>query len=96
MSKAYVKLRANVWIKELVDMAKMMEYNNNVKFEKRYISLALNISKHYKVRIPDKRYICKKCNSIMIPGRNATVRIRKNRIIIKCLRCGNVKRFRIK
>jgi len=96
LPKNYIKSRASQWIKELVENARKMEIDGNIKMERRYISLALEISKHYKVKIPDKRYICKKCNAYLIPGKNATVRIRKNRIVIKCLMCGTVKRFKIR
>jgi len=96
LTKGYIKNRASQWLNELIDNAKKMEMENNIKLEKRYISLALDISKHYKVKLPNKEYICKKCKSYLIPGRNASIRVRKGRVIIKCLRCGNVKRFKIK
>ncbi|MGC8610049.1 MAG: ribonuclease P protein component 4 [Thermoplasmata archaeon] len=89
------KINASKWIKNLLSLAKEMELKNDLELEKRYIFLALEISKHYKVKF-DKRYICKNCYSYLIPGKNATIRIRKGRIILKCLKCGNIKRFIIR
>jgi len=95
LTKGYIKNRASQWINELIENAIEMEREDNLRLEKRYISLILDISRHYKIRIPNKRYICKNCKSYLIPGKNAIVRIRKGRIIIKCMRCGNIKRFKI-
>ncbi len=91
--RKYVKNRAQAWIKDLISLAREMEIEGNYELERKYVALALEISKHYKVKIPEKRYICKKCKSVLIPGRNATVRLKKGRINIKCLKCGNIKRF---
>lgn len=93
MTRNYIKKRAEAWIRELIELAMEMEYKGRYDLERRYVSLALEISRHYKVKIQNKRYICKNCKIILIPGRNAEVRIKKGRVNLKCLRCGNIKRF---
>ncbi|MGC8585454.1 MAG: ribonuclease P protein component 4 [Thermoplasmata archaeon] len=95
MANSRAKINASKWIKNLLILANEMELKNELELEKRYVFLMLEISKHYKVKL-DKKYVCKKCGSFLIPGKNATIRIRKGRIILKCLRCGNIKRYVIK
>lgn len=95
MVRKYVKKRAESWIRDLISLARKMEIEGEYELEKRYVSLALEISKHYKVKLDNKRLICKNCKTILIPGKNASVRIKKGKVNIKCMRCGNVKRYPI-
>ena len=55
----------------------------------------LNLSTKYNVRLPRdmKRYICKDCHTFLLPGKTAQVRVKKGKIVIKCLHCGNYKRY---
>ena len=64
----------------------------------RVYELAREIGKRNRVRIPSdfRRRICKSCNSPLIPGRTATVRIEKGVLSIKCLKCGRIRRFPFK
>jgi ribonuclease P protein subunit RPR2 len=59
---------------------------------RKYVKLIRKISTHYKVRIPNsmKPHICKKCNTVMIPGKSAIVRIvSSNRYVAyRCSSCG--------
>ena len=71
---------------------------DDAELSKRYVYLARKIAMKAKVRIPRKwkLWICKKCNTYLLPGYNARVRIRENRmshLIITCLNCGNQKRY---
>jgi len=67
------------------------------RLSKRYVELAQKISMRTKVRIPssEKRLICKKCGLILIPGRNARVRVLPGnpRVVITCLSCGALRRY---
>ena len=49
----------------------------------------------YRIRIkkPYSRYFCRKCNSYLIPGRNAKTRIYRNRVIVTCETCGAIRRY---
>ena len=57
---------------------------------KRYVQIARQIGKHYKIPMPveSKGRICKKCNSFLVPGINCSVRISGKSAIYKC-NCGN-------
>ena len=73
--------------------------DKNDELSRRYIQIARKIS--MKIRTPLKweynRQICKKCNSLLVPGYNSRTRLqgkKKNaHMIVTCLNCGNVKRF---
>lgn len=63
-----------------------------------YANLMANISKKAVLRMEPKikRTLCKGCFSLMIPGVNARVRLRKKssqRLVWTCLRCNTVKRY---
>ena len=82
-------------IKILINKANEIK-DKDYDLSKRYIELARKISMRYKVRIPRYlRIFCKKC---LYPYRldKIRVRVKKSRIIITCLNCGNIKRYPIK
>ena len=83
-------------IEILLDQAREM-LDKNLKLSKRYVELAWKISMRTKVRIPpsEKRYLCKGCGTILIPGRNARVRVLPHnpRVVITCLTCGAFRRY---
>ncbi|MGC8478395.1 MAG: ribonuclease P protein component 4 [Candidatus Micrarchaeia archaeon] len=60
------------------------------EYAKYYVRLARRISEHYKITINKKRYkVCKNCNALLIPGRNAVVRVSSyGYIVYRCERCG--------
>ncbi|MCW6159939.1 MAG: hypothetical protein LVQ95_02515 [Candidatus Micrarchaeales archaeon] len=59
----------------------------------RYIKRMRYMSSHYKVPLPKKirNGICKKCNEVLVPGLNASVRIvsSKGYVATRCTKCGN-------
>jgi len=61
---------------------------------------AKKIATRYNIRINtiSNEKICKKCNTVLIPGKNATVRTdSKNKcVIIKCQKCNNIYRKPLK
>lgn len=64
----------------------------------RYVEIARRIGMRCGVRIPRelKRFTCKKCGSLLVPGANCRVRTRSDKgttIIMTCLNCGQVKRY---
>jgi ribonuclease P protein subunit RPR2 len=64
---------------------------------RRYIHLLRRIAQRTRTKIPQhiKQYICKKCNTPLIPGYNATTRINQRRephITTTCQTCGNITR----
>lgn len=84
-------------VEYLLRQAEGMARCNDLKYMRRYVHLAWKISTRYNVRIPQKykRWICRGCDAYLLPGVNATVRIRR-RVTVKCLLCGTVKRYVIK
>ncbi len=85
-------------IKILLQLADQRMRENEEDLAKRYVNLALLISKKYNVRIPrDMKYrICKKCKLFIVPGKNARVRLKKGKVVITCLNCGYKKRYKYK
>lgn len=66
---------------------------------RRYGELIYRISMRVRVKIPRsiKRWICKNCRVIMVPGINVKIRTRRDgktlRIITRCLTCGWIHRY---
>ncbi len=67
----------------------------NVSRARRYVEHMLNLSKKYNVRIPKemKYHICKGCHAFLYPGITSQVRLKKKKVVIKCLYCGKYKRY---
>lgn len=73
-------------------------FAKNPERSKRCISLAIEIGKKARVRMPDvmKSRYCKKCNAFLKKGKNAEFReagkkepgLGKGVMIVKCLECG--------
>ena len=64
------------------------------KYETSYLKRAKEISKHYLVPLPLelKRKTCKKCFSLLRPGKNCIIRISRKLVIVKC-GCGAVRKY---
>lgn len=64
---------------------------------KRYLRIAMEISRHYKVSMPVKirERICKKCGSLLTAGINCKIRVSGGFIVYRC-ECGNVSRRKYK
>ncbi len=94
--RSTVKTIASERIDILLRQAKEM-LDRDPKLSKRYVELATKISMRTKVKIPssDKRYICKACGTILIPGRNARVRVLtgNTRVVVTCISCGNLRKY---
>jgi len=72
-------------IYRLVELAK-----KNEKYAKRYISIAKEIGKKMRVKIPRelKEQYCKKCGSMKV-----STTTKKPFLIVKCEECGQEKRY---
>jgi len=59
---------------------------------RRYVKLIKELGRHYRIKIPKeiKHSICKKCNGLLVPGRNVLVRLASSKgfVVYKCLNCG--------
>jgi ribonuclease P protein subunit RPR2 len=72
----------------------LAEREQNDERRNRYVQLARRIGMRNRVRIPGhlKMRMCKSCHSFLIPGRNARVRLRGDRLVTTCLQCSYVER----
>ncbi|KAG5882737.1 hypothetical protein JTB14_004033 [Gonioctena quinquepunctata] len=63
-----------------------------------YSNLMVNISRKtvQRMEIDLKRTICKRCRCLLLAGITCTVRIKKKRVIWKCMKCGDSKIFETK
>jgi ribonuclease P protein subunit RPR2 len=102
MRRDYGKMRSAVAAvaRERIDILLHQAKENLAKdteLSRRYVGLAKKISKRTKIRIPRERkhYLCKNCGQLLVPGKNARIRLRpaNSRIIISCLDCGAIRRY---
>ncbi|WP_456472213.1 ribonuclease P protein component 4, partial [Methanocaldococcus sp.] len=65
----------------LMNLAEEEAKKGNLDRAKRYVYLARKIAMKLRIKFPKKwkRRICKKCNSLLIFGRNARVRVKAKR-----------------
>jgi ribonuclease P protein subunit RPR2 len=77
-------------IERLFELAEAEAREERKQRSQRYIELARAIGMRYRVRIPKnlKMRLCKRCYALLIPGRNARVRLRGEYMTTTCLRCG--------
>jgi len=73
-------------------------FEKNPSLAKRYIEIARLIGMRCRVRIPRelKRFTCKECGSLLVPGANCRVRTRPQKptmLVMTCLICGKIKRY---
>lgn len=91
-NSSVVKKIANERIYILFDLAKK---EPDPELSKRYMKLIKQICEHYRIRLPKelKNNICKKCNLLLIPGKNLSVRLASSNgyIVYKCKNCGTEK-----
>jgi ribonuclease P protein subunit RPR2 len=64
----------------------------------RYVEMATKLATRHRVRLSPtwKRLVCRRCKSLLLPGRTSRVRMRQNRsphTTVTCLRCGTMKRY---
>lgn len=74
------------------------EFHENPKRARRYVELIRRISMKNKVRIPleIRRFICRKCNSLLIPSSTLRVRVKRRRYVVyECMNCGFKRRFQL-
>ena len=73
------------------------ELESNPALARRHVQLARSIATRYTVRIPenDKRRICKKCSTLLVPGKTATYRAnpKQKAMAMTCKYCGSVRRY---
>jgi ribonuclease P protein subunit RPR2 len=86
-------------IEILFNLAKKV-FDFNPELANRYIQLIRKIGMKARVKIPleYKLFICKKCDSFLVPGKNCRVRIKSEKgtkVTFTCLNCNSIKRYPI-
>ena len=80
----------------------LFEFANNYSAKHRDLVLK-NIGKHiwklklsYKLNLPIeiKRFLCRKCNTILVPGYNLCIRNYNHYMVYQCNSCGFTRRFK--
>ena len=82
-------------IEILFHLARKRAEAGDLDLARRYVDLILRIARKYNIRLGrEKKYhICKRCHVFLIPGKTAQVRLKKGKVVVKCLECGNYKRY---
>ncbi|MEM0199191.1 MAG: ribonuclease P Rpr2/Rpp21/SNM1 subunit [Desulfurococcaceae archaeon] len=86
----------------LFNLARSRARLGDYELARRYIEIALKISKKAKVKLKRsyKRSYCRSCFAPLIPGITLSVRIRSegkgSRVVYRCLLCGWTRRYMIK
>jgi ribonuclease P protein subunit RPR2 len=64
----------------------------------RYVFLARKLSLKFKVPLKKEQKIkfCRKCGSFLLNGENARIRLSKGNLVIKCMVCKSIRRFKYK
>jgi ribonuclease P protein subunit RPR2 len=90
-ARGIVKKIATKRMEILYDLAKET-YKTDPALSIQYVKLIRQISRHYKIPLDRdfKKNVCKKCNSVLLPGKSSQVRIvsSKKYVLIRCLNCG--------
>lgn len=66
----------------------------NLRLAHRYLKIAHDISRHYKVRMPERmrNQVCKECGNLLVPGANCTVRVVSGGFLAYRCSCGHTTR----
>jgi len=93
--KRMAKKIARERIEILFDLAREKTREGDYDLSRRYVKLIFKIARKYNIRLPrEKKYhMCKHCHTFLLPGKTAQVRLKKGKVVIKCLHCGEYKRY---
>ncbi|MCL4372344.1 ribonuclease P Rpr2/Rpp21/SNM1 subunit [Candidatus Marsarchaeota archaeon] len=76
----------------LLSYAKAALLGGNENLSRRYVSIAMRITRHYNIRIKErKKEFCKRCLLPMVPGVSSSIRLSSTSdfIVVKCTSCGS-------
>jgi ribonuclease P protein subunit RPR2 len=76
----------------LLDLSRLEALSGRSERSQRYFKLAKAIGMRTNTPLPRGTLYCRKCESLMLPGRNCRVRLRNGRIVMHCLDCDTVRR----
>lgn len=92
-----VKDLAQQRIEELMSLA-IATAPDDLPLANRYVEMASKLATRHRVRLPSKwkRLVCRRCKSLLVPGRTSRIRMQQERqphMTVTCLRCGAIKRY---
>jgi ribonuclease P protein subunit RPR2 len=92
--KNLIQVVATQRMLRLFELAKR-EYSKHPDRSERYVQLIRNISMRNRMSIPReiKRSVCKHCYAFLVPGSNASYRLKEGFIVISCQRCEKKMRY---
>ena len=81
-------------IDTLFEIATKAALCHEFDWSRKYVSMAKKVGMRATIGIPQRwrPYYCRKCLSFLLPPHTAEVRIKKGRVIKKCLNCGTIRR----
>ena len=82
---------AGIRMNKLMEMSKHQASYGDVDISRRYVDIAVRISRRTKTKVPKEHIYCKNCFIPAVPG-TFRVRLKNHKIIMTCTECGNVKR----
>ena len=92
--KKISKKEAEKVILRLFDKAKNVQ-EKNPELSKKLVKKAKRIAMHHNIKLGKlKRKFCKKCFSLF-NSKNSRIRIKKKMLVIRCLNCDNIQRYKI-
>ena len=85
-------------IRILMDLAEEAAKAKKIERASRYMHLARRIGSRYNVRLPKghKLLSCRKCGVYRVSGTTSRTRTIENRLVVTCLKCGEIYRRPIK
>ncbi|MFP3132107.1 MAG: hypothetical protein RXQ77_02100 [Candidatus Nanopusillus sp.] len=89
----------NIAKRRIFELYKLaIENIDDIDLARRYIFILWKIKNKTRIKLPKelRNKFCKKCYTPWIVGKTLQIRIRKGRIIYRCLYCNKVKRFMIR
>lgn len=74
------------------------EKTEDLSLKNRYVTLARKIAMSYNLKIPKhlKRKFCKYCYKFLVPGKNVATKTKNKKLVVKCLNCGKITRYKVK
>jgi len=88
-------LHQDIARKRIEELFKQAQIAKSDDLANRYAEMAHKISLKFKVSFTksQKQSYCKKCKSYLRKGYNCRIRLNEGKVVVKCLNCGNIRRF---
>jgi ribonuclease P protein subunit RPR2 len=76
----------------LLNLARAEGMSGNKERSKRYFQLARAVGMRTNTPLPEGTLYCRRCLTLLFPGKNCRVRLRDGKIILHCLDCDSIRR----